>query len=50
MSISIHYEYDLGGAEHGKKEISMAPEKIYSFMKKDLDWFRDRLMKNQIEL
>ena len=26
--ISIHYEYDLGGAEHGKKEITMEPEKI----------------------
>jgi len=47
--ISIHYEYDLGGAEHGKKEINMEPEKIYSFMKKDLDWLRNRLVKNQIE-
>lgn len=48
--ISIHYEYDLGGAEHGKTEIEMEPEKIYTLMKTDLDWLRNRMLKNQIEL
>jgi sugar phosphate isomerase/epimerase len=48
--ISIHYEYDLGGAEAGKKEIKMDPGKIYEMMKADLDWLRKSLIKNQIEL
>lgn len=47
--ISIHYEYDLGGAEAGKKETTMDHEKIYKLMKNDLDWFRKSLLKNQIE-
>ncbi|GAB1451409.1 sugar phosphate isomerase/epimerase [Draconibacterium sp.] len=48
--ISIHFEYDLGGAESGKKETTMEPEKIYGMMKTDLDWLRKSLAKNQIEL
>jgi L-ribulose-5-phosphate 3-epimerase len=47
--ISIHFEYDLGGAETGKKETTMDPEKIYGMMKKDLDWFHASMKKNQIE-
>ena len=49
-SISIHYEYDLGGAELGKKEISMDRMKIYGLMKKDLVWFKSNLQKYQIEI
>jgi sugar phosphate isomerase/epimerase len=45
--ISIHYEYDLGGAEHGSRKITMEPDKIYAFMKKDLDWLRKKLIKTQ---
>jgi sugar phosphate isomerase/epimerase len=48
--ISIHFEYDLGGAETGKKEIKMEQEKIYGLMKTDLDWLRKSLTKNQIDL
>jgi sugar phosphate isomerase/epimerase len=48
--ISIHYEYDLGGAEGGKKTTTMDHEKIYGMMKKDLDWLRKSLIKNKIEL
>ncbi|MEI6142553.1 MAG: TIM barrel protein [Mariniphaga sp.] len=48
--ISIHYEYDLGGAETGKKETTMDREKIFGMMKTDLDWFRKCLSKNQIEI
>jgi len=44
--ISMHFEYDLGGAENGKKEITMEPEKIYSMMKTDLDWLRKAMSKN----
>jgi sugar phosphate isomerase/epimerase len=47
--ISIHYEYDLGGAETGKKTTTMDPEKIFGMMKKDLDWLRASLKKNNIE-
>lgn len=48
--ISIHYEYDLGGAESGKKTTTMATEKILGLMKKDLDWIRGSLSKNKITL
>lgn len=47
--ISMHFEYDLGGAEKGSKKITMDPEKIYGMMKKDLDWLRASMKKNGIE-
>jgi len=47
--ISIHFEYDLGGAESGKKTTTMDPQKIYGMMKKDLDWFRKCMVKNKTE-
>jgi len=47
--VSIHYEYDLGGAELGKKVITMDRIKIYGMMKKDLIWFKDALKRQQIE-
>ncbi|MBL7971630.1 MAG: sugar phosphate isomerase/epimerase [Prolixibacteraceae bacterium] len=47
--ISIHYEYDLGGAETGKKTITMDRIKIYNYLKKDLDWFKNAMKKNRIE-
>lgn len=46
--ISIHYEYDLGGAELGKKETTMNPMKIYEMMKKDLIWLRGAMKNQQI--
>lgn len=47
--VSMHFEYDLGGAESGKKSTTMDPEKIYGMMKKDLVWLRASMKKNQIE-
>ena len=47
--VSLHFEYDLGGAEAGKKTTTMDPEKIYGLMKADLDWFRKSLQKNKID-
>lgn len=47
--ISIHFEYDLGGAETGKKTTTMDHEKIFGMMKKDLDWLRVCLKKNKME-
>jgi sugar phosphate isomerase/epimerase len=47
--VSIHFEYDLGGAETGKKETAMDHNKIFGMMKTDLDWLRHNLAKNKIE-
>jgi L-ribulose-5-phosphate 3-epimerase len=38
--ISLHYEYPLGGAEHGATEIKMGRAEIIQFMKKDLQTLR----------
>ena len=37
VPVSLHLEYDLGGAEHGKREISVQPEFVYNAMKRDLE-------------
>ena len=37
VPVSLHLEYDLGGAQHGRQDISMPPERIYAHMKKDLE-------------
>lgn len=34
--ICVHYEYSLGGAEDGAKQLSMPKEKVLEFMKADL--------------
>lgn len=36
--VSIHYEYDLGGAEHGDKNPTMSKEDIFRWLKIDLDF------------
>jgi L-ribulose-5-phosphate 3-epimerase len=46
--VSVHFEYDLGGAELGKKETTMNHDKIFGLLKKDLDWLRRSLEKNKI--
>jgi sugar phosphate isomerase/epimerase len=38
--VSIHYEYDLGGAEHGNKNPTMSHEEIYSWLKKDITFLK----------
>ena len=35
--ISVHYEYELGGAENGATKITIEKEKVLTAMKKDLD-------------
>jgi len=47
--ISMHFEYDLGGAEAGKKEITMEPDRIYSLLKKDLDWLRIKMKEHNLD-
>ena len=47
--ISIHFEYDLGGADTGKKETTMPKKEIFKKMQKDLIWLRQKMSNNQIE-
>jgi len=43
--VSIHYEYDLGGAEHGKREITMSLKDIESWLKKDISFLKNQFDK-----
>jgi len=42
--VSIHYEYDLGGAEHGRST-TMSLDKIEGFLKKDLVFLKEQFEK-----
>lgn len=46
--VSIHYEYDLGGAELGKTEVSMSREEIYSRLNKDLSFLKNQFKKYEL--
>ncbi len=37
VPVSLHMEYPLGGAEKGKREITVNPQVVYDAMKRDLD-------------
>jgi sugar phosphate isomerase/epimerase len=39
--VSIHYEYDLGGAEHGKTNPAMDKKTIYNYLSKDLIFLKE---------
>lgn len=41
VPVSLHFEYPLGGAEHGGTEISIDKKTIFDAMKKDLKWLHD---------
>ncbi|WP_158977046.1 sugar phosphate isomerase/epimerase [Cellulophaga sp. L1A9] len=41
IPISLHCEYDLGGAEHGKKEITLPKTEVFKRIKKDLDFLKN---------
>lgn len=41
VPITIHYEYDLGGAELGKIKPGMAQEEIYQKLTSDLHYFKN---------
>ena len=40
VPVSLHCEYDLGGAEHGRTNISIPKKEIFAIMKKDLEILR----------
>ena len=46
--VSIHYEYDLGGAELGKTNPTMGLDKILAYLKQDITWLRNKLKENGI--
>ena len=39
--MQVHFEYPLGGAESGKREITMPKEQVIAAMKRDLDKLRE---------
>ena len=41
VPVSLHYEYPLGGAEHGGTEISVDRKVIFDAMKRDLRWLHE---------
>jgi sugar phosphate isomerase/epimerase len=43
VPISIHYEYPIGGAEHGARTITIPRDQVMTIMKKDLDYLRNAL-------
>lgn len=43
--VSIHYEYDLGGAEHGDKNPEMNREEIFSWLEKDIKFLKQQFNK-----
>lgn len=43
IPISMHYEYSLGGAEHGGKSPTLSAEEIMRLMKAYLEFLRERI-------
>ncbi len=41
VPISLHCEYDLGGAEKGNRQITVDPQLVFDAMKKDLNKIRE---------
>ena len=41
--VSIHYEYPLGGAEHGTTELEISKEKFVALVRADLNFLKARL-------
>jgi sugar phosphate isomerase/epimerase len=38
VPVSMHYEYDLGGADKGRSEITIKPDQVYEAMHRDLEY------------
>ncbi len=48
--VSIHYEYDLGGAEHGDKNPTMSLDEINKWLKKDITFVNNEFKKYGIPM
>jgi len=46
--VSIHYEYDLGGAEHGRKDTTMSLDEIKMWLKKDITFLKNQFAKFEL--
>jgi len=46
--ISVHYEYDLGGANHGATKLTMEKEKVLTAIRRDLEFLKNRLRENDL--
>lgn len=46
--ISLHYEYDLGGANHGAAKLTMEKEKVLTAMRRDLEFLKNTLRQNNL--
>ncbi|KAA3621315.1 MAG: sugar phosphate isomerase/epimerase [Bacteroidetes bacterium] len=41
VPVSMHFEYDLGGAEKGKSKLTIPQKQVFAKMKKDLQYLRN---------
>lgn len=41
VPVSLHLEYDLGGAEHGDTTLSIDKKEVFKHMEKDLAFLRE---------
>lgn len=48
VPISLHFEYPLGGAEHGARELTINREEVISYMQKDLSMLRKTLNEHDL--
>jgi sugar phosphate isomerase/epimerase len=46
--ISVHYEYDLGGANHGATKLTIEKEKVLTALRRDLSFLKNRLRENNL--
>jgi sugar phosphate isomerase/epimerase len=46
--VTIHYEYDLGGANHGAAKLTMKKEKVLAAIRRDLEFLKTRLRENNL--
>ena len=46
--ISLHYEYDLGGANRGAAKLTMEKGKVFTALRRDLKYFKTRLRENDL--
>ena len=47
VPISLHLEYDLGGAEHGSPKLTIPQKEVFTQMKKDLIFLKEAWQKAQ---
>ncbi len=45
VPVSLHFEYGMGGAEHGKGALSIDKKQVFRQMKKDLNFLRETWVK-----